>query len=128
MPLLVLLGTLFIAFIFYPVSGNAINVITGWGRIFYTMICFGIAVCFLKAEFSFIPAFAKKSLKLFGDISYSLYLLHPHIWALITYTSLKIRFVFPIASVATLVVCWLVYKYLESPARNLGFKLVSSKN
>lgn len=127
-PLLVLLGTFLIAFIFYPVSGNAINVIAGWERIIYTLICFGIAFCFLKADFSFIPNFLKKSLSWFGDISYSVYLLHPHVWALITYTSLKIRFVFPIASVATLVVCWLVYKYLETPARNLGVKLVSSKN
>jgi len=127
-PLLVLLGTLLIAFVFYPVSGNAINVIAGWERILYTLVCFGIAFCFLKAEFNFIPEFAKKSLKWLGDISYSLYLLHPHIWALVTYTSLKIRFVFPIASVATLVVCWLVYKYLESPARNLGVKFASINN
>lgn len=126
-PVLVMLGTLLIAFIFYPVSGNAINIIAGWERIIYTLICFGIAFCFLKAEFNFIPAFMKKSLSWLGDISYSLYLLHPHIWALVTYTSLKIRFVFPIASVATLVVCWLVYKYLESPARSLGIKLAISK-
>lgn len=127
-PLLVLLGTFIIVFIFYPVSGNAINVIAGWERVIYTLICFGIAFCFLKADFSFIPNFLKKSLSWFGDISYSVYLLHPHVWALITYTSLKIRFVFPIASIATLVVCWLVYKYLETPARNLGVKLVSHKN
>ncbi len=126
-PLLVLLGSLLIAFIFYPVSGNAINIVSGTERILYTMICFGIAFCFLKADFSFIPAFIKKTLTWFGDISYSVYLLHPHIWALITFTSLKIRFVFPIASIATLVVCWLVYKYLETPARNLGIKLVSQK-
>lgn len=127
-PLLVLLGTFIIVFIFYPVSGNAINVIAGLERVIYTLICFGIAFCFLKADFSFIPNFLKKSLSWFGDISYSVYLLHPHVWALITYTSLKIRFVFPIASIATLVVCWLVYKYLETPARNLGVKLVSHKN
>jgi len=127
-PLLVLLGTLLIAFIFYPVSGNAINIIAGWERIIYTLICFGIAFCFLKAEFNFIPAFIKRSLKWLGDISYSLYLLHPHIWALVTFTSLKIRFVFPIASIATLVVCWLVYKYLETPARELGVKFANNKN
>lgn len=126
-PLLVLLGSLLIAFIFYPVNGNAINIVSGAERILYTMICFGIAFCFLKADFSFIPSFLKKTLTWFGDISYSLYLLHPHIWALVTFTSLKIRFVFPIASVATLVVCWFVYKYLETPARNLGVKLVSQK-
>lgn len=124
-PVLVLLGTLVIAFVFYPVNGNAINIIAGWERVLYTLICFGIAFCFLKADLSFIPNFVKKSLSWFGDISYSVYLLHPHVWALVTYTSLKIRFVFPIASVATLVVCWLVYKYLETPARNLGVKLVS---
>lgn len=124
---LILLGTLIIVFAFYPVSGNAIRVIAGWERIIYTLICFGIAFCFLKADFGFIPAFIKRSLAWLGDISYSVYLLHPHVWALITYTSLKIRFVFPIASVATLAVCWLVFKYLETPARNLGVKLVSHK-
>lgn len=126
-PVLILLGTLLIAFVFYPLEGNAINIIAGTERILYTLICFGIAFCFLKGDFNFIPNFLRKPLSWFGDISYSLYLLHPHIWALITFTSLKIRFVFPIASVATLVVCWLVYKYLESPARNLGVKLVSQK-
>ncbi|HWY12503.1 MAG TPA: acyltransferase [Bacteroidia bacterium] len=127
-PVLILLGTLLVAFVFYPVDGNAINIIAGAERILYTLICFGVAFCFLKADFNFIPDLLKKPLKWFGDISYSLYLLHPHIWALVTYTSLKIRFVFPIASVATLIVCWLVYKYLESPARNLGVKLVSHTN
>lgn len=127
-PLLIFLGMLLVAFVFYPVSGNAIQIIAGWERIIYTLICFGIAFCFLKAEFNFIPKFFKKSLSWLGDISYSLYLLHPHIWALVTYTSLRVRFVFPIASIATLVVCWLVYKYLETPARNLGVKIVSNKN
>ena len=122
---LILLGTLIVAFGFYPVNGNAINIITGWERVIYTFICFGVAFCFLKADFNFIPSFIKKTLAWFGDISYSLYLLHPHVWALITFTSLKIRFVFPFACVATLVVSWLVYKYLETPARNLGVKLVS---
>ncbi len=127
-PVLTLLGTLLIAFVFYPAEGNAISIIGGTERILYTLICFGIAFCFLKADFNFIPGSVKRSLAWFGDISYSLYLLHPHIWALITFTSFKIRFVFPIASVATLIICWLVYKYLESPARNLGVKLVSHKN
>lgn len=126
-PVLILLGTLVLVFSFYPVSGNAIQIIAGWERILYTLICFGITFCFLKADLGFVPRFIKRSLSWLGDISYSLYLLHPHVWALVTYTSLKIRFVFPIASVATLVVCWLVYKYLETPARNLGVKLVSHK-
>ncbi len=123
--ILILMGTLLVAFIFYPISGNAINIMIGWDRVLYTLICFGLAFCFFKADLSFIPNFAKKSLSWFGDISYSLYLLHPHVWTLIAFTSLQIRFVFPIASVSTLVLCWLVYKYLEAPARNLGVKLVS---
>jgi peptidoglycan/LPS O-acetylase OafA/YrhL len=124
---LILLAILAMVFIFYPVKGNTINIVAGVERIVYTLLCFGIAFCFLKADLSFMPRFMKRSLTWLGDISYSLYLLHPHIWALITYTSLKIRFVFPLSCVATFLICWLVYQYFETPARELGVKLVKRK-
>ncbi|MCW3077117.1 MAG: O-acetyl transferase, partial [Bacteroidetes bacterium] len=124
---LLLLLVFSLIFIFYPVTGNAINIIAGPERIIYTLICFGITFCFFKGDFSYVAPYLKKTLEWLGEISYSLYLLHPLIWSLIALSSLKIRFVFPLAVIATFVICSLIYKFIEQPARNLGLKINNKK-
>ncbi len=116
-----------IVFVMYPVQGNVINIIAGTERIIYTLLCFGIALSFLKADFNFIPKFIKSSLTWLGDVSYSVYLLHPHVFALLSFTSLKIRYVLPLAIIFTFITSFLVYKYFETPARNIGVRLSSKK-
>jgi exopolysaccharide production protein ExoZ len=114
------------AFWLYPVNGNVINVITGKERIIFTTLCFIITFGFFKSNMFFIHANIKKGLRWLGEISYSLYLIHPHIFTLLALTGLKIRFVFPLAVVLTFSLSWLVYWILETPSRKLGAWIAAS--
>lgn len=113
-----------LAFYFYPVDGDAINIVAGIERLIFTFLCFVFTFVFFKAHLFFVPAFCKKSLSWLGEISYSLYLVHPHVFTLLALTGLKIRFVFPLAVIVTFFASWLIYRVLESPARNLGLKMI----
>lgn len=65
-----------ILFIFYPVSGERIELITGTNRLVFTVISISICFVFYKIKFD-APRFIDSSLSKLGHGSYSLYLLHP---------------------------------------------------
>lgn len=66
-------------FIFFPADGDAINIIFGWKRLVFLlsclMICFGIFKMGGQA-----PGLIHYSLNLLGEISFTLYLLHPIVY------------------------------------------------
>lgn len=68
-------------FVFYPVEGDAINLVTDTNRMVFTALCFIICFAFYKLDFK-LPALADKYLKMLGEASYSVYLLHPIVWFL----------------------------------------------
>ncbi len=74
-----LLGGAVLLFIYYPVEGNAIHLITDSTRMVFTLLCFVICFALYKANFK-LPLFADHYLKLLGEASYSVYLLHPLVW------------------------------------------------
>jgi exopolysaccharide production protein ExoZ len=64
-------------FLFFPLDGPRIEIVTGFNRLIFTLastlLCFG----FYKLNLSTI----NRPLSMLGESSYSLYLLHPIIWA-----------------------------------------------
>lgn len=108
-------------FTFYPVTGDPINIVTGKSRMVFTVCCFIICICFYKMTFKF-PWFLHKPLTSLGEISYSVYLLHPIVWA-ITGIILEIfsKHVFQVTEttrlilsvISTLVSSYYVYEYFE---------------
>lgn len=112
-----------LAFYFYPSHGNAINIIVGYERIIFTLLCFTITLGFFKSNLNFLPFFLKRRLTFLGKISYSLYLIHGLVFYAFTLTGLKIRYVLPLSVAATFACSWLIFIILESPARKLGVKL-----
>ena len=115
-------------FTFYPATGNTINLVTGTNRLIFTSCCFLICICFYKLTFKF-PQFIHKPFTLLGEASYSVYLLHPIVWALtgsvsrlfskyICYFPVSARLILSVLS--TLIISYLVYQYFEKYFMKLG--------
>ncbi len=125
---LLLLLVSVVLYAFHPVNGKPINIMINDVRIYYTLVCFAITIAFFKANFSFVPYGIKKVLAFFGDISYSVYLLHSLVWLVFVSFGLKIRYVYPLSLVSTIFISWLVYTYFETPIRNIGIKFNTKIN
>jgi exopolysaccharide production protein ExoZ len=118
----------FVAFTFYPASGDTINIVTGTNRLVFTFCCFLICFCFYKLTFKF-PEFIHKPLTILGEASYSVYLLHPIVW---TFTGVatglfsKYIFYFPVSArlilsvLLTLIISFYVYQYFEKYFMKIG--------
>ncbi|GIM61834.1 acyltransferase [Capnocytophaga canis] len=66
-------------FIFYPIFGDTINLVTNFERIIFTLI--GIVICWVFYKNTIqLPNILHKPLKVLGEMCYSLYLLHPIVW------------------------------------------------
>jgi len=118
----------FTTFTFYPATGDAINIVTGTNRLIFTVCCFLICIGFYKLTFKF-PKFIDKPLTFLGEASYSVYLLHPIVWALTSIATglfSKYIFYFPVSArlilsvILTLTISYYVYQYFEKYFMQLG--------
>lgn len=75
---LILLTCSLLSFIFYPTYGSIVEIITGYNRIFFTIICSVLCLAFYKID-ARAPVIDPLLTRL-GEASYSLYLLHPIVW------------------------------------------------
>ncbi|HOZ88077.1 MAG TPA: acyltransferase [Bacteroidia bacterium] len=104
--------------IFYPACGDPVILVTGFNRLVFTFFIFLICLGFYKMTFD-LPGIIHKPLKLIGDASYSLYLLHPLIYFSLGLAAGEylanwnhlLRFLFLL--VLTLAVSFLMYRYFE---------------
>ena len=69
--LLFIVCVLFI--LFYPNSGDQINLVSGWNRIIYSFISFALTISFLLIDAIIINKIVDWVLTKLGHISYSLY-------------------------------------------------------
>ncbi len=115
-------------FVLYPVSGDTINLVTGYNRIVFTFCCFMICLFFYKAKFK-LTELIHKPLSILGESSYSIYLLHPIIFKLMRtgFSIFEKHFIqFPqwirILSplIITLFVSYYVYQYFEKYFMKFG--------
>ncbi|MES2651669.1 MAG: acyltransferase [Bacteroidota bacterium] len=126
--LIILLGLAI--FILCPVSGNAIHLVTGYNRLFFTLSC--LLICLGSYKLSIKPPLKiHKALSILGEASYSVYLLHPIVYLLVSRFFSLIKFDFHIPSTAvtlifsvlfTLCLSVLVYEYFEKYFMKLGGK------
>ena len=125
---LIILVAGILLFVLYPANGDTVHLITRGGRIAFTLSCLMICFSFYKLKFE-LPNIIHRPLKLLGEASYSVYLLHPimHFVAgiLIAFLSKhviplpeSVRFV--VAIVLTLATSYFVYRYFEKYFVKLG--------
>ncbi|MDF9435908.1 acyltransferase [Chromohalobacter israelensis] len=119
-------------FVFYPASGDKINIVTGWARFVFTSTC--LAVCFsLLCMPNLSLKWLSKPLGFLGDRSYTIYMLHGASFLYFdkyVAPSLGIgrpeeKLVFLLFGLApfVLLISFFVYRYLEVPFIQLGRKL-----
>lgn len=108
--LFIIIGMLI--FVLIPSKGDSINIVTGLSRITYTIsitiICLGFYMISLH------KSFFTRMLTFFGEISYSIYLLHPIVYILMSQIS-KGTTLFILSILLSIVISHLVYKYFEIP-------------
>ena len=118
-------------FTFYPAEGNTISIVTGINRLVFTALSFGICFGFYQLAFQ-LPDFLHQRLSILGEISYSVYLIHPLVYQVIGILmkiSNKYLFHFSdsvklmLSIVITLILSNLVYEYFEKYFMKLGRKI-----
>lgn len=62
-------------FVFYPASGNQINIVSGVNRVMFSAICFAICISAYMTKVRG-RGITHKILSFFGDVSYAVYILH----------------------------------------------------
>ena len=123
-------------FIVTPAEGNNIHLVSGWNRWIFTCSCLLICIGAYKLE---IPLLGKidTTLKLLGESSYSVYMLHALVFSVTAYP-IKIlqnsgfalpmifKMIIPIA--ITLSLSYVVYVYFEKYFIRLGSRISEVKS
>lgn len=108
-------------FIFYPTyGGELIDIVTNSNRIVFSLLSVSICVSFYKSTIQ-LPHFLHKPLSFLGEVSYSIYLIHPivnkvlvgAISILIGKNVVPFQLEIIISIIITLIVSHFVYKYVE---------------
>ena len=116
-----IIGTVgLLIFLLLPVQGNAIELVAGPNRLFFAISCFLVCCSFFRNIRP--PEFIDRPLLLLGQASYSLYLMHPLVFAVVKAScTLAARFIlvpvtsiFFISIIASLSASYLSYRYFES--------------
>ncbi len=124
--LLFIVCVLFI--LFYPNSGDQINLVSGWNRIIYSFLSFILTISFLLIDTIIINKIVDWGLTKLGHISYSLYLLHAIVfWTVAKFINrVESQTLFlTICFISTIVVSYLSYNYLEMKFSKLGKRLLT---
>jgi exopolysaccharide production protein ExoZ len=123
--LLLLLGVSMSAFLFYPVTGERVALVTGINRLIFTVIMFLICLSFFKTTYE-LPKVLHKPLSILGETSYSVYLLHPIVWAgmerILKKTGIVLNASVTVAAsiFITVTMSYFVYLYFEKYFVRLG--------
>ncbi|RYZ97434.1 MAG: acyltransferase [Sphingobacteriaceae bacterium] len=72
--------------VLYPVTGEPVQLVTGYNRLILSALVILLCFLFYKCDFDFLPEFGKRTLHFLGQVSFSLYLIHPIIYAVIKMT------------------------------------------
>lgn len=89
--LLFILIIAIILFSTFPVIGNTINIVTGINRLIFTLLSISICCCFYKLNYT-LPPFFHRIFETTGLISYSIYLLHPIVWSIVSKLIVLVNF------------------------------------
>lgn len=111
-------------FYFYPVSGDQINIVSGYGRLAFSGICLLITISVYKDNYILSGVF-KKFLLFLGEASYSIYLLHQIVYSLVNganihYLHLNSVLNIIVSVMATFILGYFVYFYFEKPCMEKG--------
>jgi peptidoglycan/LPS O-acetylase OafA/YrhL len=117
-------------FVFYPGEGN---IGAGINRVLFSTSCIGICLSIYKSTFRF-PGIIDRPLILLGEISYSVYLLHPIVWLVLKKYGAHVFLDLPpllqmmLAAAVSLGLSYLVYVYFEKFFMKFGRSVLIRKD
>tara|TARA_B110000046_G_scaffold16294_3_gene15651 strand:+ start:50 stop:1081 length:1032 start_codon:yes stop_codon:yes gene_type:complete len=110
--------------VFYPASGEQFHLHHEWNRIVFSLVCVILAMGFL-----FMRGMKQNWLMSnLGEISYSLYLVHPIVFWYITKYINRIESPFTMLMVGfsiSFIISYIIYHFVETPFIKLGKKITS---
>lgn len=124
-PLVILLILATAIFVVFPVGGDSVHLVTGFTRVIFSLACLGICFTFFKMKLT-LPSFIHRPLAMLGEVSYSLYLLHPLVFTVTgIFLNKFMKGYAPviqliIAMIATVIGSYFVYTYIEKFFMKLG--------
>jgi exopolysaccharide production protein ExoZ len=119
-----------VTFVLWPVEGDLINIVTGFTRQAYLVICFSLCAAFFFGPFA-ISGVVHRLFSFLGEASYGIYLLHPVIYKVLEKMSsglINNKVVLMVLSIIiTVVASKFVYEYFEKPMMKLGKRIADSR-
>ncbi len=125
--LIIILILSIIVFTFLPISGPTINLVQDYNRIIYSFLCIFICFSVYKIDLE-LPKIFHNIFSFLGEISFSVYLLHPVVFTVFKqiikiyeklFFNLSIYFEIPFLISITLLVSYLIYNFYEKFFMNL---------
>ncbi|RUT69674.1 acyltransferase [Flavobacterium cupreum] len=119
-----------ILFCILPFSGNQISIVTGIGRIVFSILSFIIVFCFYKLNIN-VPKTFGNILETFGIATYGIYLIHPVVYlytgSLLEKINSKNNFLLLGTTVVlTILISIFSYNFFELPMIKIGKKFTNS--
>jgi exopolysaccharide production protein ExoZ len=111
----------FALIVFYPAYGEPVHLVTGVTRLVLSLLV--AVLCFLvyKTNFDFLPSPIQKMFTILGEISFSLYLIHPIIYyGLKNWLKADPYVLVALTITSSLVLSYFSYKYFEMYFIKLG--------
>lgn len=120
-------------FLFYPVSGDQINIVTGGARVAFSLASLMLVLAFYKNTVA-LPNVLAAPLTQLGVVTYGVYLLHPIVYRTIIFGLKKLHMQLPPAAMIgmtvglTVVAALLSFRLLEDPFVRIGKRLTSQRS
>lgn len=116
------------SFIFYPVYGDKINLVSGFNRMVISAIC----VLFVFSLYKLNPSYdnlATNALRKLGEISYSIYLMHPIVAIPVTFAAKRLGlssgYGYAASFVCVMIVGFITYYMIEKPMMRVGANIAT---
>jgi len=122
----------FAAIVFYPASGEPIVLVTGITRLVLSLFTIMLCYLFYISDFQFLPLFIRNFLKYLGEVSYSIYLIHPLVYLSLkhlsdAYLKLNVAIIITLTVVITLLLSKIVYENFEKYFMLKGKSIINKK-
>lgn len=127
-----ILITVVALFCLLPFKDNQICIVSGFGRIIFSILSSIIVLCFYKLDIN-LPSSPSKLLETFGIATYGIYLIHPIVYIYLNGLFGKINlkndlFLFSSTIIITILLSIFSYKYFELRLIKIGKKVTSKLN
>lgn len=122
-----LLSAAALLFLFYPVTGDLVNLVSGANRFIFSGSCFLIVIAVFLLNDS-TTQYPLRFLRKLGESSYSIYLLHPILCiplvVVARHFEAHIAYAYAVSFVLTVIFSFASYRYLEKPMMSAGKRWV----